>query len=155
MILYAESSAVLAWLLGEPTQVTVLEHLRSAERVVSSSLTVVECARGIARARALERVSRGDELAALKLLDGAESSWDVHELSENVLARAAGQFPAEPVRTLDAMHLATMLVFRDVLGSLTVLSFDERIRKNAGALGLPVLPTTVEHTTQSLSIAPS
>jgi len=49
VIVYAESSAVLAWLLGEPSQNVVLEQLRGAERVVSSSLTALECARGLAR----------------------------------------------------------------------------------------------------------
>jgi predicted nucleic acid-binding protein len=140
MILYAESSAVLAWLLGEPSQRAVLEQLTVAERVVSSSLTVVECARGLARARLQGRVSLAGELAALRLLDVAEASWDVHELSERVLARARASFPAEPIRTLDALHLSTALVFHQALGNVAMLSFDERIRGNAVALGLAVAP---------------
>lgn len=138
MIVYAESSAVLAWLLGEPSQSVVLEQLRGATRVVSSSLTAVECARGLARASAAGRLSRVDELAALRLLDRAESSWDVHALSGPVLARARGTFPIELVRTLDALHLATALRFQEVLGAIVVLSFDERIRRNAEAMGLRV-----------------
>jgi predicted nucleic acid-binding protein len=141
VIVYAESSAVLAWLLGEPSQSVVLEQLRSAARVVSSSLTAVECARGLARARAAGRLSRTTELAALRLLDMAESSWDVHDLTERVTARARGTFPVEPVRTLDALHLATALVFHEALGSVVVLSFDERVRQNAQALGLPISPS--------------
>ena len=82
MIVYAESSAILAWLLGEPSQSRVLAELRSATRVVSSSLTGVECSRALARALALGRISAADELAALRLLDVAESSWDVHDLSD-------------------------------------------------------------------------
>ena len=52
MIVYAESSAVLAWLLGESSQTQVLRELQGAERVVSSVLTGLVCARGLARARA-------------------------------------------------------------------------------------------------------
>jgi predicted nucleic acid-binding protein len=141
MIVYAESSAVLAWLLGEPSQGLVRRTLREAERVVSSTLTGLECARGLARARESQRVGAADELAALRLLDVAESNWDVHEISSRVVARARSSFPVEPVRTLDAIHLATAAVFHESLGGLQVLSFDERIRANAQQLGLGVTPS--------------
>ena len=140
MIVYAESSAILAWLLGEPSQTLALRELEAAESVVTSSLTAVECSRGLVRARALGRVSVADELAALRLLDVAESSWDVHDLSERVMARARAAFPSEPIRTLDALHLATALIFREALGDVWMLSFDARIRDNAHALGIPVTP---------------
>ena len=140
MILYVESSAVLSWLLGEPSQAVVLRELRNAERVVSSSLTAVECARGLARARASRRLSAADELAALRLLDVAESSWEVHDLSDRVTDRARNAFPTEPVRTLDALHLATALIFHEALGDLAVLSLDARVRENVQALGMTVLP---------------
>lgn len=140
MIVYAESSGILAWLLGEPTAEAVRSTLTSAERVVASSLTAVECARGLVRARASGRITAKDELAALRLLDVAAASWDVHLLTDRVLARARFRFPVEPVRTLDALHLATAIRFFETLGPVTVLSFDERIRANATALGLDVLP---------------
>lgn len=143
MIIYAESSAILAWLLGEPSQTVALRELEGADSVVTSSLTAVECSRGLARARAMGRVSVGDELAAQRLLDVAELSWDVHDLSERVMARARVGFPSEPIRTLDALHLATALIFREALGDVWILSFDERIRDNAAALGIPVTPVTV------------
>jgi predicted nucleic acid-binding protein len=142
VIVYAESSAVLAWLLGEPSQFVALATLRKADSVVTSSLTAVECSRGVARARSLGRISPGDELAALRLLDVAESSWDVHDLSDDVMARARAAFPSEPIRTLDALHLATALIFHEALGDVHILSFDERIRTNAAALGLAVEPPT-------------
>lgn len=140
MIVYAESSAVLAWLLGEPAADQVREILTNAERVVSSAMTGVECARGLARARADGRLSARDELATLRLLDVAESTWDVHDLADRVLARARSRFPVEPVRTLDALHLATAAVFLEELRQATVLSLDERVRANAVALGLDVAP---------------
>ncbi len=139
MIVYAESSAVLAWLLGEPGAKRVRSVLSKADRVVASTLTGVECARGLARARAAGRVSARDELAALRLLDVAESSWDVHDLSERVLARARARFPVEPIRTLDALHLATAAVFQEALGRVALLTLDERIETNAAGLGLEVV----------------
>ena len=140
MIVYAESSAILAWLLGEPSQTVAIRELEGADRVVTSSLTAVECARGLARARAAGRVSRAAELAALRMLDVAEASWDVHDLSDRIMTRARSSFPSEPLRTLDALHVATAQLFHEALGDVGVLSFDHRIRENARALGLAVVP---------------
>ena len=139
-IVYAESSAVLAWLLDEPGRQDVVRELASADQVVTSSLTVIECSRALARARETKRVKPLEELAALRLLDQAAASWNVLDISDRVAERARGAFPKEPVRTLDAIHLATALVFADAIGSLRVLSLDDRVRENAGALGLTLAP---------------
>ena len=47
--LYAESSAVLCWLLDEPRAPEVREALASAELVLASSLTLIECDRVLIR----------------------------------------------------------------------------------------------------------
>ena len=138
MIVYAESSAVLAWLLGESNAAGAQQTLTGAERVVTSAITAAECGRAIGRGRREGRLSAPEELAALRLLDVAERNWDVHPVSDRVLARARGRFPIEPVRTLDAVHLATAGLFQQALGRLTMLSFDDRIRANAEALGIDV-----------------
>ena len=140
MILYVESSAILAWLLGEPSATVAMRELRAADSIVTSSLTALECARGLSRATALGRITNASELAALRLLDEAEASWDVHDLSERVIARARRSFQSDPVRTLDALHLATALIFKEALGELCMLSFDQRIRNNALAMGIAVRP---------------
>lgn len=139
MNLYAESSAVLAWLIGEPAGEKSRVALEKATRVVASSLTVLECARAIARARSADRLTTTEELAALHLLDSAVAGWHVHDLSEDVLARARQRFPVEPIRSLDALHLATAAKFREALGEVTLLSLDERIRANAPGLGLKLI----------------
>ena len=140
MIAYAESSAIVAWLLGERLGDEVRRALAPSERVVSSTLTQGECARTLARGVASGRLGRGDELAALRLLDEAATTWTVLEMSGRVLTRARGTFPVEPVRTPDALHLATAMAFREALPDLVVVSLDDRIRANAEALGLPVIP---------------
>ncbi|MBM3792162.1 MAG: type II toxin-antitoxin system VapC family toxin [Acidobacteria bacterium] len=58
------------------------------------------------------------------------------EISEQVRERAARAFPAEPVRTLDALHLATALLFMRVYPDLRILTYDRRIADNAQALGI-------------------
>jgi predicted nucleic acid-binding protein len=60
------------------------------------------------------------------------------ELAPTVLARAAEPFP-EPVRTLDALHLATALFLAN-RGQVTgVATYDERLGRAARAVGLTVL----------------
>ena len=45
--------------------------------------------------------------------------------------------PKSPVRSLDALHLATVLAFCELYGSVAVLSYDSCIRDNLAALGVP------------------
>ena len=61
-------------------------------------------------------------------------------LSDEVMSRPRTAFPTESVRTVDALHLATALVFQDALGAVHVVPFDERIRATAVALDLAILP---------------
>jgi predicted nucleic acid-binding protein len=55
-IVYAESSAVLRWLLGDALGAEIQTVLASAEAVVSSALTSVEVARSLARLRAANTI---------------------------------------------------------------------------------------------------
>ncbi len=61
-------------------------------------------------------------------------------VDDEILARAARAFPVEPVRTLDAIHLAALLRARTVSPRLALLSLDERVRVNAAELGIEVAP---------------
>ena len=59
------------------------------------------------------------------------------ELSSGVLARALEPFPL-PVRTLDALHLATMVFLRANDQSIEVATYDRRLAEAAQALGFPL-----------------
>jgi predicted nucleic acid-binding protein len=56
MNIYAESSAVLAWLLGEVTSRRVREVLRRADLVMASDLVLIECDRVLIRAVTLGEI---------------------------------------------------------------------------------------------------
>jgi predicted nucleic acid-binding protein len=60
----------------------------------------------------------------------------LYELSPSVLARALQPFPA-PVRTLDALHLATAVFLGRRRAPLRVASYDIRFSRCAAALELP------------------
>ena len=57
------------------------------------------------------------------------------EMAPTVLARAVEPFPV-PVRTLDAMHLATALFLAERRQDVVVATYDERMRAAARAVGL-------------------
>lgn len=138
-MLYAESSAVLAWLLGEARGREVTALLQR-EPVVTSALTLLECERVIHRAVARGRLSSTDAAARRTRLQADTAEWAIEPVSDGVVERARASFPNDAVRSLDAIHLATVVVVGAAVGVLTVLSLDERIRPNARSLGFRVVP---------------
>ena len=140
MILYAESSAVLAWLFAEPRGKATRALLSDAEMVVASVLTVLECERVITRARATSVIGRADETRMRSTLLQAARHWTLLELSDDVLAGAARPFPTEPVRTLDAIHVASAVLGRTAIPELALLSLDDRVRRAGRGLEFPLLP---------------
>ena len=59
------------------------------------------------------------------------------ELSPPVLARALEPFPS-PVRTLDALHLASLEFLRERGQAISLASYDERMIACARSLGIPI-----------------
>ena len=134
--IYLESSAVLTWLLGQAHADEVQASVDAADAVVTSTLTLAECERALVRAESVAGLTARDSQKLRGLLQRTQRGWMRMTVSEEILARAGGRFPVEPVRTLDAIHLATALAFTKALPDLRLLSFDRRILENATALGL-------------------
>ena len=61
------------------------------------------------------------------------------ELTPPVLARALEPFPV-PVRTLDALHLASVIFLRNQHQDVSLASYDERLGAVAARLGIPLSP---------------
>ena len=74
------------------------------------------------------------------ILNAAAVHRNVVRLEGETVERARRPFPCEPVRTLDAIHLACALSARAMIPGLRILSFDQRIRTCAKALGFNPLP---------------
>ena len=135
-VVYGETSAVLAWLLGDEKRHRVRRVIDTADRVVTSVLTLIEVNRGILRAANERRVTGTDASRLNELLSRTINAWELLEVTHEIRIRAGERFPVEPVRTLDAIHLATALRFARVFPDISVLSFDERILVNLEPLGL-------------------
>ena len=102
---YIESSALVAALLEHDSD--ALKSVRARGRKVTSALTIAETARTILRARAAARLTADDEQAAVRALRRFERRCYLVGVTDAVLARVRRPFPVEPIRTLDAVHLAT------------------------------------------------
>jgi predicted nucleic acid-binding protein len=138
--LYVESSAVLAWLLDEPSAAEVRRLLAGAEIIVTSELTLIECSRVLIRAVALGELNEAEAADRRAHLANAAARWHILHIASETIDRAKQPFPEEPIRTLDALHLASALTARAAIAGLEILSLDERVRKSAKKLGLPLLP---------------
>ena len=133
---YIESSALVAALLERDAE--ALKSLRARTRQVTSGLTLAEAARAIVRARVGERLTAEAERAAVRALRRFERRCYVVAVTDDVLARVRRPFPVEPVRTLDAVHIATAESLGEPPQLVTIVSRDTRVRDNAKALGYSV-----------------
>ncbi len=111
MTLYVETSAVLAWLRGETN--------RSLGRAVTTGI-----------------MAEADRAALRGVFAREHTGWELMEITSAVRTRAQDAFPVEPVRSLDAIHLATAPAFAEAFGPIMGISFDERIAQNVTPLGL-------------------
>jgi len=139
--LYVESSAALRAILGGDDD-DQIRDLLAAEHpvVVTSRLTLAEVARVMARLRVARSADADRATTREAVILHAADLWLIHPVDEEVLRRCGRPFPVEPVRTLDAIHLATIERLARAVTPLTVLSTDDRVRRNAESLGFDVLP---------------
>ena len=135
-IRYLESSALVAALLEHDS--AALARPSAGTQVVTSALTLAEAGRAIIRARATGRVTPAQEQAAFRALRTFQRRCFILDVDRAVLARVSRPFPIEPIRTLDAVHLATAELLGEAPQLITMVTRDERVRINAGALGFIV-----------------
>lgn len=123
-MIYVDTSVILAQIFGEPR--TPAPELWE-KRLVSSRLLEYEVWTRV-HARGLEAGGTARAvLARVSLL----------ELSPAVLSRALEPWPL-PVRTLDALHLASLLWLSAHARRVSLLTWDHRMAEVARALGIPL-----------------
>jgi uncharacterized protein len=133
---YVESSALVAALLERDAE--ALKSLRAKARRITSALTFAEAARAIVRASLSGRLTSDQERAAVRALRRFERRCYVVAVTDDVLERVRRPFPVEPVRTLDAVHLATAESLGEPPQLMTIVTRDNRVRENATALGYSI-----------------
>ena len=119
-LVYLDASALVKLVVEEAETAALLDYLRDEPRLVTSALADVEVPRAIrlidpdegVQERARELVSRCDRIE-----------------TDSEIRRVAASIDPPPLRTLDAIHLASALRVREVLDACVI--YDRRL---AGAV---------------------
>ncbi len=136
MIAYVDSSVLLRKVLR---QAGSLKEWRGIQTGVASALVETECLRTLDRLRLRVNLSDRDlarrRAAVFRLME----SMELVEVTAPVLARAAQPLPTE-LGTLDAIHLATALLWSERIGAgLVMATHDGALGTAARACGLRVV----------------
>lgn len=125
--LYVDTSAVLHAVLEMGTTPDVERRIAEAPALLTSRLSLVETARALLRLRREGRVAETAIADAARELGELWGRCEVWELSKTICDLAAQVAPLYPLRTLDALHLATFLEARLHLPDLEMLTTDRRL----------------------------
>ena len=126
MTAYVDTSALLRLVLREPGAV---DDLRSYESLVSSELIVVESSRTIDRLRLQGALTVEEAAARRRAVGDWLEAIDLVLLRPPVLNRASEPLPI-PLGSLDAIHLATALIWRERMGVAPIVATHD------GAIGV-------------------
>ena len=136
MITYLDASVILRRALSQPGP--ALEWDQVGE-TISSSITEVECFRALDHVRLHGTEDEIAHARSRELMYRAFESCDVLEVGPAVLSRASMPLPTS-LKTLDAIHLATALVYREVTGTpLVMATHDRALARASRAMGLEVV----------------
>ena len=135
MIAYLDTSALLRIVLREAG---ALDDLRAYDGLVSSELIALESARTIDRLRTQGALTMDEAAERTGMVNEWLEGVDLVLLRPPVLSRASEPMPM-PLGTLDAIHLATALIWRDRLGPLPqMVTHDPALGAAARGFGFDV-----------------
>jgi predicted nucleic acid-binding protein len=136
MIAYIDSSVLLRVALG---QANALTEWARVERGISSALIVTESLRTLDRARLRANLSDSEMAKRRSTILAIIDSLELVEIDSVVLDRAAQPMPTD-LGTLDAIHLASALLWKDATGIEPVMAtHDAALGLAAQAHGLKVV----------------
>ncbi|MFN2397728.1 MAG: type II toxin-antitoxin system VapC family toxin [Gemmatimonadaceae bacterium] len=129
--IYLETSAILRAVLETGVSPEIERRLGDASVLLTSRLTLVEAARALIRLRQSASVAEARLADTERGLDALWARCDLWELTPAVCDLAAAIVPTKPLRTLDALHLATFVLARRRLGDVELLTADRRLAEAA------------------------
>ena len=142
MILYLDASALVKRYVAEPGSAAVESLIGGAQAVGTGVLSRAEVAAALAKAARAGLVTRE---SAAKALQAFNADWEHmirFQVSEPLVARAASLAWEHGLRGYDAIHLASAVVWREMLGGpVSVATYDRELWRSAQASGLSAWPT--------------
>jgi uncharacterized protein len=121
-VIYLDSSAIVKLAVREPESAALRAYLRRRRPLVSSALARAEVARALLPLGEAA-VRRGRDVLA---------SLDLIRVTDRILS-AAGSIQPDELRTLDAIHLATVRQIENDLSR--IVTYDERMAAGARLAG--------------------
>lgn len=139
---YFDTSALVKRYVDEPGRRTVLNLLREHECVTSAVLPV-ELRRALRRRASEGTLDAGRVPEILKRVAADRAYWTLVEVGAEVLKAAETLVASHPLRTLDAIHVASAQLFasRVAASELIFVSADARQTDAAAALGMTIRRT--------------
>ena len=136
MIAYLDSSVLLREVLGQPNKLKEWSNIKNG---VASALVEVECLRTLDRLRLRVGLSDQDLADRREVVYRLMDELALVEPVGAVLNRAAQPLPT-PLGTLDAIHLSTAILWRELRGEdLVMATHDPALATAARASGLRVI----------------
>jgi hypothetical protein len=133
---YIDSSVILRRILGQPSPLT---GARPVEGSFTSSLTRIECLRTLDRYRALGRLTNVGVVNGRTRVFELINALSIVEMDNSILERVTVPFPT-PLATLDAIHMATALLWRESnREEIELATHDKQLALCARAMGIPVI----------------
>jgi predicted nucleic acid-binding protein len=128
MIAYIDSSVLLRVVFSEPD---ALKEFRKIKGAVSSELLRVECMRTIDRVRVTNRFSDEIYLEYIRRFFLFLDRIDLIPIQREILNRASQPFPTT-LGSLDAVHLASAILYREKFSPKLVLTSHDKQLLGAG-----------------------
>jgi predicted nucleic acid-binding protein len=136
VIAYLDSSVLLRVVLR---QSNALKQWPTIEQGIGSALVEVECLRTLDRLRLAEGLTDDEIAMRREAIFRLVEAMEIVELTRPVLSRAAQPLPTV-LSTLDAIHLATALLWKERTGAdLVMATHDGTLATAAKASGLRVI----------------
>lgn len=129
--LYLDTSAVLRAVLENGTSPEVEAKIAGAPALITSRLALVESSRALHRLRQLGQISEAQLADAHREVAALWARCELWELTPAVCEMARQVAPGKPLRTLDALHLATFVLAREKIEDIELLTVDLRLQEAA------------------------
>ena len=136
---YFDTSALVKRYVDEPGRRDVMRLLRTHDCVTCAVLPV-EVRSALRRRASLREIDEGSVMDALQRLATDRAFWTLVGVTDDVLTGAEAVIAAHPLRTLDAIHVASAQLFAERINAPRMLfvSGDARQADAAASIGMTV-----------------
>lgn len=129
---YFDTSALVKRYIREPGSQRLRALLRRY-RVISSAVMPVEALSAFSRRHASGDLTARDFQAIIAQLEKDRAHWDLVEVTSEVLSRAEDLVRRTSLRTLDAIHLASVLTIERATGLRFTFVTADAVQSGAAA----------------------